>query len=414
MEPTKEEEVKIIEITLRELEPVLRSELGNALIVESYTTKSFLLPGENYGSTILAVDAVIRRTEHDEKEDLHMIAKMPPPTEFQRRIFNSPFTFNKEILFYEDVFPAYRRLEKEYGIKENELFDILSKYYGSRRSLTPEIDFDDNAVILLENLKKRGYYTGKRSIGYDLAHSKLAVRAMARFHALGIAMRCKKPDVFARIKKTSECMKINMDEFSAAHLPVLARIKEDPITSVYHDRCEKILTDENLLESWFAQPEGPWATIIHSDFWVNNIMFHSDENGHVDDVKFVDFQNYVYSKPVRELIFYLHSSVDDDVWENHLEELVDLYYETFISVLKRIDCDVTPFAREHFDAQFPIDAKIEFVHLTFMIKVLTIDIEQTKLDNSTMRSVMTNYGGNEIYGNRLRRLILYFDQHGWI
>lgn len=414
MDPPKQDDVKVIEISLRELQPLLQSVLGNALIVESYTTKSFLPPGENYGSTILAVDAVIRKTENDEKEDLHMIAKMSPATEFQRRIFNSCYTFKKEIFMYEKLIPAYRLLEKEYGIKESELFNILPLYYGSRLSLDPSIEFDDNAAILLENLKYRGYYTGRRDIGYDLEHSKLAIRTLARFHALGIAMKHKKPDEFAKIKKASETVKINFDDFEDWHVKILDGIMKDPDTSMHYDKCEKILKDKDLLEKWFMEPEEPWATVVHSDFWVNNIMFHSDNDGHVDDVKFIDFQNYVYSKPVRELIFYLHSSVNKDVWENHLDELADLYYESFISILKRMDCDVTPFSRESFEAEFPKDAKIEFVHLIFMIKMLTLDVQETLLDSTTMETVMLNYQGNDVYRTRLQKLILYFAKKNWI
>lgn len=165
METKQKEQTEIKKIALYQLQPLLRSTLGNKLIVENYTTTSFLPPGENYGSTILAIDAIIRQEEKCERENLHMIAKMAPPTEFQRRVFNSPFTFRKEIFMYERLLPYYRIMEKEFGVNESELFDVIPKYYGSRLSLDPQVDFDDNAVILLENLKTRGYYTGKRDIG---------------------------------------------------------------------------------------------------------------------------------------------------------------------------------------------------------------------------------------------------------
>jgi len=51
------------------------------------------------------------------------------------------------------------------GLKEDEIFDILPKYYQSRLSLSPDVDFDDNAVILLENLRTRGYYNSNRAKG---------------------------------------------------------------------------------------------------------------------------------------------------------------------------------------------------------------------------------------------------------
>lgn len=153
------------EIELRELQPILSRTFGDQLIVVRYTTKSLLQPGENYGSTILSVHAVIKHDDKAKEEDLYLVAKMPPPTEFQRQIFDSPYSFKKEIFMYENIVPYYRELEREVGFKEDELLDILPKYYQSRLSLSPDVEFDDNAVILMENLKVRGYYTNNRVTG---------------------------------------------------------------------------------------------------------------------------------------------------------------------------------------------------------------------------------------------------------
>lgn len=159
------DEYQLKTIELRELQPILSRTFGDRLIVVHYTTESLLPPGENYGSTILKVHAVIKRDEDAEEEDLHLVAKMPPPTEYQRRMFDSPYTFRKEIFMYEHILPHYQELEREAGLKEDEIFDVLPKYYKSRFSLSPDVEFDDNAVILMENLKARGYYTGNRAKG---------------------------------------------------------------------------------------------------------------------------------------------------------------------------------------------------------------------------------------------------------
>lgn len=152
-------------IELLELQPILSRTFGDQLIVIRYTTKNLLQPGENYGSSIFSVHAVIKRNDEAEEEDLHLIAKMPPPTDFQREIFDSPYTFRKEIFMYENIVPYYQEMEREVGLKDDEVFDILPKYYQSRLSLSPDVDFDDNAVILMENLRTSGYYNGDRTKG---------------------------------------------------------------------------------------------------------------------------------------------------------------------------------------------------------------------------------------------------------
>lgn len=150
---------------MRELQPLLRHSFDDRLIVVRYTTKNLVAPGENYGSTILSVHATIKRDNDAAEEDLHLVAKMSPPTYYQRDMFDSPYSFRKEIFMYENIVPYYNQLEREAGLEEDQLFHILPKYYHSRLSLDPNIDFDDDAVILMENLTARGYYIGERAIG---------------------------------------------------------------------------------------------------------------------------------------------------------------------------------------------------------------------------------------------------------
>lgn len=412
---TMNPDFEIKTMVLRDLQSLLRQNLGQSLIVTKYKTDSLLPPGENYGSTILSVHATIKKNEDAEEEDLFLIAKMAPPTDYQKRIFDSPFTFRKESYMYEIILPAYNQLERECGLKDDELFKLLPKFYGMRLSLDPNVEFDDDAVMLLENLKTKGYYTGKRAIGYDLEHSKHAIRAMARFHALGMAMKYKKPDMFEVFKYRSKCIDFeNNNDMQASNEILLKKMKEDPEMNVYYEKAVELFNPEVMLKAWKDPPNEPWSTIIHSDFWVNNILFHRGEDGKVDDVKFVDFQNYLFFSPLRELVFYLFSSVDDNVHENHIEELIDLYHKTFIDVLTRMRCDTTNFTREKFDAQLPKDGKIEFIHLTFMLKVLTLDTKETNMNYNGIQNFITHYEGNKLFEERLRRLVAYFGKHNWL
>ncbi|CAL1684010.1 unnamed protein product [Lasius platythorax] len=403
---------KLKTIELRELQPILSRTFGDQLIVVRYTTKSLLQPGENYGSTIFDVHAVIRRDDEAEEEDLYLVAKMPPPTEFQRKIFDSPYSFRKEIFMYEGILPNYKQLERDAGLKEDELFDILPKYYQSRLSLSPDVDFDDNAVILMENLKTRGYYICDRVKGCDLEHSRIAIRAMARFHALGMAVKYKQPEYFEVLKQRSKCIELMMEEFKNLQKDMLKRIAEDPEIAVYADRCNAAVSISMKQGMWDILPDEPWSTIVHADFWVNNIMFHRDENGRVDDVKFVDFQNYLFFNPLRELVFYLFSSTR--VSEDRVEELMDLYHETFLAVLARMGCDTEPFTREKFHDELMTQAKFEFMHLIFMLKILMLNTQEEEFKKNDMQNFMKSYQGNQAFVQRQRKVILYFVQRNWI
>ena len=407
----REKELK--EIVLRDLEPVLRQRLGDKVIVESFTSDSLLPPGENYGSTVLSVHVDYKDGQTGRKEELNLIAKMLPPTEFQRRIFNSSRTFIKEIFMYETVMPAYNKLEMECGLRKNEMFDILPKFYGSRLSMRSDLEFDDNAVFLMDNLKVKGYYTGNRSIGYDLEHSGMAIKSLARFHALGMAMKQKKPGIFEMFKMHARSLQIDGDAVALLR-STLEKIKEDPEINIYYDRCEKILNPATIRDLWADTPRDPWVSIIHSDFWVNNVLFHRGESGKIDDVKFVDFQMYLYSSPLRDLLFYLFSSVQLDVTDDEIEGLMDLYYETLVHTLKNMRCDTSAFTKEGYREKISTEAYREFTHLCVMVKIMTMNIKESDYSVEKMQTVMANYGGSSTFVDRIRRIVTYFCKHDWI
>ncbi|XP_031839041.1 uncharacterized protein LOC116429826 [Nomia melanderi] len=402
------------DIVLREIEPLLRQKLGNDVIVDNFTTKSLLPPGENYGSTILKVDVELRKGKAGKKEEIHLIGKMLPPTEFQRRIFDTPRTFAKEIFMYETIAPAYNKIELEAGLKMNEIFNFIPKFYGSRMSLQPDVAMDDDAVFLMENLKLKGYYHGDRSIGYDLEHSRIALKALARFHALGIAVKQKKPGLFEVFKMYAKQVILENDPNKDVFLLISKSIKNDPEISMYHDRCDKVLREIGVNGVWTDVPREPWSSIVHSDFWVNNVLFHRDDKGQIDDVKMIDFQMYIYSSPLRDLHLYLFTSVGIDVTDEQLVGLMDLYYDTIIEKLTQLGCNTKDYTKESFWEKMKEDAPREFVHIIFMIKVLTLDVKESGLTLNKMDSVLIDYEGSKMYTDRLRKTVNFYCKRGWV
>ncbi|XP_001600876.1 uncharacterized protein LOC100116359 [Nasonia vitripennis] len=407
---------KIYQIELRDLEPLLRKKLGDDLELVDYAAESLLPSGENYGSTMLKVHAVIKRSRTADKEDLELVAKMLPPTDFQRAMFDSSYTFRKEAFLYEEMIPSYQRLEREFGLRDEEVFDIVPEFYGARYSLTEdEGSFDDDAVLLMRNLKVLGYYTGDRREGLDLEHAKIATVALARFHALGMAMKQHKPEYFDGLKARSKALKFPDDNGFEECVNMFIRVmKQDPEIAVHSDFIEHIMPKASDPSHWFTVPPEPWSTIVHSDFWVNNIMFRKNPiSNEVDDVKFVDFQNYLLMSPLRELTFFLLASMNADVMENGFDQLLNLYYEKFIEVLKRMRVDTEPFARDKFDARLKIDAYEELLHCSFMLKIMTSEVkEDEQFDNPD--KFMQEDSISEGFRKRIRMCVMKYAEKGWI
>ncbi|XP_046487354.1 uncharacterized protein [Neodiprion pinetum] len=403
-----------IDVVLRDLDALLRKKFGDDLVVDSFTTSSLVPPGENYGSSMFKVEAIVRRGgPGSEQEKLSLVAKMVPPTEFQKKMFDSPFTFRKEISMFKVIGPAYQALERECGIPESKVFDILPNFYGARLSLNETEDtFDHDAVILMENLKMKNYACLDRMVGVDLAHSKFLVEALARFHALGVAMKLKKPDLFKVLKeraKSVECDEEMPDEDETES--VLAILKKTSLLVPHLDRIEKALRTFDT-EAWTKEPDEPWGTIAHTDLWVNNVMFRDDADGNPEDVKFVDFQNYLYLNPMMDLVFFIVSSCEKNVQDIHMGELVDFYYEKFVSHLVRLECDVALFSRESFDEQFEAAAKVEYPHCMFMTRVVNADTRKD-LNMSSPEQLFSNEITDEC-GKRMTEITIQFVEKNWL
>lgn len=77
----------------------------------------------------------------------------------------------------------------------------------------------------------------------------------------------------------------------------------------------------------------------HGDIWLNNMMFRSDEEGNTVDVKLIDFQIAFWASPVVDLMYFLVSSVADDIKIDEFDNLVEFYHEQLTSALKQVKFD---------------------------------------------------------------------------
>ena len=248
--------------------------------------------------------------------------------------------------------------------------------------------------------------------GLDLEHARVAIKALAKFHALGMVLKYKHPDRVEALKFYAKYVITNQDFFQGIKDSVLKALHSNSDISKYKSNWEPLM--KLGTENWMIGiPEEPWSTIIHCDFWVNNIMFRKNSTGKVDDIKFVDFQSYLVKDPINELIFFIMASVITDLIPKNLDSLLDLYYETFISILTKMECDVSLFGREKFDEKVKEGARLEFCHCAFMLKVITIVVEKDDDDTNRLQNLEFEIG-NEIFFDRIRKIILLFLERGWI
>lgn len=113
--------------------------------------------------------------------------------------------------------------------------------------------------------------------------------------------------------------------------------------------------DPNALMGVFllvAEPMRSGLKVLnHGDDWVNNILFKKDETGKTIDAKFIDFQLSFWGSPANDLIYFLISSVQDEIKTTHFDDLIVHYHEELCASLKSLNYEkhIPTLAELHVD-----------------------------------------------------------------
>lgn len=400
---------------IQNLEALLAHNLGPNFQIKNLEWKPLTAPGENFGSVMLAINVTVTRS--NKTETMNLVAKLPPTSEYLLDLFNSPISFKKELEFYSKLTREFETLQLECGIEEKDLSILAPKYFGGRLGLRDPDKFDEQAVIILENLKYNGYATEERMYGLDEKHTKFALDGLAELHALTVALKLKKPRVFEKMKEgvmmdvlnetTEKCI-LDMIRKAQADVENIEEVKP------YLDRIQRTIEYGVELNKNVPKPEEPWATLVHNDFWVNNMMFKHDARGELVDMKIVDFQLGIYDYGINDLLFFLVSSANKDILEHKFDDMIDYYYYSFVKSLKVLKIDTEKFSKKTFDEIVKHCGPIKFSQCLMMAQVIqapknnTPDMKDLDVDQFLNRKV------DNVYKQKLLHIVQLFMKQGWL
>lgn len=403
------------DLPVQEMKCLLQEVLGNDFEIAKTDWKYLTDPGENFGSLIFAINLEIVKDQI--KEELHVVAKLPPPSIYLIKLFNSPFSFKKELSFYRDLTPAFLQLQRENGIKDPEISWIGPKYYGGRCGLIDN-QFDTQASIVLENLNYSGFKMIDRLTGLTRSQTEYAIKKLAKLHAIAIAMREQKPKVFNNLvlpalenvanEHAKECV---MDMIKKSVMD----LGEIPEAKPYMHMVNWTIEQAPKIEAEMIRDE-KWCTFVHNDFWVNNMMFKFDEiNNNIVDMKIVDFQLGFYDYGVKDLIFFLISSPNWEKTGDIFDEMVSVYYDAFIEYLKDMNVDVDDFTKENFLNLVEICGPLKFAQCLMMTQVIkSIPGSAPKIETIDNKECFLKIGGGQIYHDKLIQTLDIFRKRRWL
>lgn len=370
--------------------------------------------GENFGSLILAVD--INAEQNDKNKTLNVVVKLPPRAAYLLDLFDSPLTFKKELDFYNFVAPEFINLQREHGIPKEALSIIVPQYYGGRLGLHDPQLFDEQAAIVLKNLKSDNYTTRDRILGLDKMHMDFAISHLAKLHAITICLKLKKPELFENVILPTLDFSLSTEALTGV---------TDMVNKAYNDyknlkevesylpRIEKTIAYECNMQN--VIPEEPWATLVHNDFWVNNMLFKYNESGKPIDMKIVDFQLTVYDYGMNDLIFFLMSSARKEVLDDHLDDMIEHYYDSFIDSIRSFDVDTKLFPKNKFLELVNKCAPNKFGQCIMMVQVIQAARDKATEPTKTAKKNIFKGGiDDENYKQKLLHILSTFDRKGWL
>ncbi|XP_018569816.1 uncharacterized protein LOC108909865 [Anoplophora glabripennis] len=402
------------EHTIENLQEVLSEYIKKSQSISDKKITNLTAPGENYGSIMLKLDLTLKEENGTEKE-LHAVAKMIPGQEFAREAFNIQVTFKNEIAMYNVIAPTLRDFQRENGV--NKVIDCFPEFYGARLNLGEQNGtVDENAVLILENLNFKEYQCVDRHVGFDLETAQLILKDLAAFHAVPLALKLKKPEVF------DEKIRPYLAPFRPPPMPF-----ENEIQSLFLE----ILQDSYKCIPWIpkvknifnnvgaardAPPREPFATLTHGDMWVNNTMIKFRNKVPVSN-KLVDFQVCDYKSPATDLFFFLFTSVQLSVLQDDFDSLIEFYHKHFISHLEKLKCDTAPFSLPKFLEEMKAATPTEVEHCFGMTLFIIFGEKEpsTGFDPSIPPDVEKMKAGiNLVAKEKIRFLIQTCGRRGWL
>ena len=373
---TSSDEHKVL--TRKKLTQILK-ESQNAKEVEIVDTKLTAMStlGKNYSGDI--VFCKVKAKVDGSEKDFDWAVKLPPYESKERMpMHRETYMEKKEIFFYRNVLPAWKKM-----IKDREA-EIHLNCHASPYTEYQEGWEDGGSIIVMENMNKLGFKDAiDKKWGLDIHHAMLAMKELAKFHALGYAYLKSYPggtdEGFEKndylvndyaFVKYSPSMQKTIDAINETFFPgfvTTAKAVQEP----GQDFAAAIVRF-NAKENVFDQRQrmyGPdvkgFKTTCHGDAQLNNILFkyallqklyvvqinvtfaltcsrYEEREGgvmHPVAASWIDIAVSRYSNPCGDLSYFFYNSITPQLRRTHLEKLLGCYHDELTRCLAKLGED---------------------------------------------------------------------------
>ncbi|KAK7073395.1 hypothetical protein SK128_018729 [Halocaridina rubra] len=324
--------------------------------IKEFVVKEGASAGEGFNSEIVSLD-VVAICSGDGAEgtstdaEYHCIVKFFSTDTFSREANKRFESHLREHAIYSELI---RDLNNFQALKTGNEFEIHipELIYG----MVSNKDF----VLVMENVKVKGFNTNNRYSGLNFDQLKEAVNQLARLHAVSYAYN-KSHNIlkkFPFLKLNEEVVKV-FESFCGVFIDngiALLNTKDD-----MKDLAKKIKISKARLFSEFLKlyisSEDHISCICHGDFWNNNILFKTQmQCDHGNETKLlcevIDWGNAAWGLPILDLQYLIYTSTAIEIRKEHLESVLHLYYSAFIDITTKLEVPVPNWSYDNFQKEW--------------------------------------------------------------
>jgi len=239
----------------------------------------------------------------------------------------------------------------------------------------------EEGILVMENVKKRGFVMFDKMRILPLDHFLLAMTNLAHFHGRWLVYRW----MVEQGQLGGEAW--NLDDFKSA-----CNTQKRPPKLVYkqllngtaktvkrilelegkEDLIPKVsqffsVTSRRQLDMFMGNVTSSIDTLCHGDFWSNNIMFKYDDEGKVTGTILVDFQLINYGHPAYDIMYLLYLSTDTQFRDMHMDECLQHYWDTLHQYITQYQPKGAKYEWEDFQTDIQTYKTIGYVMATTLL-----------------------------------------------
>lgn len=119
------------------------------------------------------------------------------------------------------------------------------------------------------------------------------------------------------------------------------------------------------------------------------------------------------ASPLSDITYFLFTTTQSEVLKSHMNELLNLYFNRFIEVLRKIGVDDSAFTKSNFKQDLNRVAKKDLLRTFITLKLFTLEVTEDVDMSDVKNSILLGGGGSKAYLDRIWNVISLYIENEW-